>query len=280
MGTATEYTLRQIQTLLEKIDDLQQALSSIAGDQLRVDQVTAADPPFADITISHLRDNICGLAPEETNLWGVWDRLNYIKIAIEKLDDLQQALHSIAGDELDVIVESSALPTGAATAAKQDSILAELQEKLETADLNLDGDGDVQVDVKTLPKVIAAVLMFYLSHQTAEAYIHSLCVYNGKLYAGSYPGGKVFVFDGSTWSESYDSTETYIYSLCVYNGKLYASSGTGGKVFVFDGSTWSESYDSTETHIWSLCVYNGKLYAGSEPSGNIYEGRVELWTTN
>ena len=145
MSTATEYTLRKLQEALEKIDDLQQALSSIAGDQLRVDQVTAADPPFANITLSNLRDRICGLAPEEGNLWGVWDRLNYIKIAIEKLDDLQQALHSIAGDELDVIVESSALPTGAATAAKQDSILTELESKLETADLNRDASGNIGV---------------------------------------------------------------------------------------------------------------------------------------
>lgn len=54
---------------------------------------------------------------------------------------------------LQVDTLSSALPTGAATSAKQDSILTELQQKLGTADLNLDVDGDAQVDVKTMPTV-------------------------------------------------------------------------------------------------------------------------------
>jgi len=73
------------------------------------------------------------------------------------------------------------------------------------------------------------------------------------------------VFDGSTWSTSYDGAQECIYSPCVYNGKLYAGQGYGtgdGDVLVFDGSTWSTSYDGAQEGIYSLCVYNGKLYAG------------------
>jgi len=57
---------------------------------------------------------------------------------------------------------------------------------------------------------------------------------------------------------------------------LYAGSYPGGKVFVFDGTSWTESYDSAETYIPSLAVYNGKLYAGGGTNGNIYEARIEL----
>lgn len=48
-------------------------------------------------------------------------------------------------------VTTIALPDGAATATNQANILTELQQKLETADLNLDVAKDLQVDVKSMP---------------------------------------------------------------------------------------------------------------------------------
>ena len=33
-------------------------------------------------------------------------------------------------------------------------------------------------------------------------------------------------------------------------------------MYVFDGTTWSLSYDGSQEQILSLCVYDGKLYAG------------------
>ncbi|MDP2105850.1 MAG: hypothetical protein Q8J76_07635, partial [Desulfobulbaceae bacterium] len=106
--------------------------------------------------------------------------------------------------------------------------------------------------------------------------IWSLCVYNGKLYAGTADNGIIYVFDDETWSTSYDSPETDIWSLCVYNGKLYAGTYPNGIIYVFDGSTWSTSYDSPEAYIFSLCVYNGKLYAGTAENGIIYAGYSNL----
>ena len=119
-----------------------------------------------------------------------------------------------------------------------------------------------------------------VSYDSPEVYILSMCVYNGKLYAGSGNSGIVYVFDGTTWSTSYDSPEVYIFSMCVYNGKLYAGSYGSGIVYVFDGTTWSTSYDSPETSIYSMCVYNGKLYAGSYSSGIVYVFNGTTWSTN
>ncbi len=116
------------------------------------------------------------------------------------------------------------------------------------------------------------------SYDSAEPYIYSLAVYDGKLYAGGGGNGKVFVFDGTTWTEIYDSSTTAIYSLTVYNGKLYASFGGSGKIYVFDGTTWTESYDSTETDIYCLAVYNGNLYAGSGGGGKVFAYDGTTWT--
>jgi len=254
MSTATEYTLRKLQEALEKIDDLQQALSSIAGDQLRVDQVTAADPPFANITLSNLRDRICGLAPEEGNLWGVWDRLNYIKIAIEKLDDLQQALHSIAGDELDVIVESSALPTGAATEAKQDSILTELQEKVETADLNLDGSGNVGVVAPGGDRI------FNIEEVVVDQY--SQATGNGDTLVESavVPAGKIWVITNVAVFHS-DGADTRAVSVYVkHDGDLRLID----KVFflnawvpyLWSGHTYLDAGDSMAARAYGLATGN------------------------
>ena len=66
--------------------------------------------------------------------------------------------------------------------------------------------------------------------------------------------------------------ETHIRSLCVYNGKLYGGTEPNGKLYEWNGSNaWVEKAPKlgVETSIWSLCVYNGKLYGGTAP---IYEG--------
>lgn len=109
-----------------------------------------------------------------------------------------------------------------------------------------------------------------------------LCVYSGNLYAGTYPGGKVYEYNGSSWSESYDSAEYNIYALAVYNGNLYAGSGSGtgtdGKIYVYNGSSWSESYDTDEAYINLLAVYDGKLYAATANNGKLFEYNGSSWS--
>ncbi|MCK5582564.1 MAG: hypothetical protein KAI33_02180, partial [Elusimicrobiales bacterium] len=110
---------------------------------------------------------------------------------------------------------------------------------------------------------------------------------NGKLYAGvsSNSKGYILVFDGTSWTESYDGEIRYLHSLVVYNGKLYAAqAGTtagDGDIYVCEPGAdgvcsetgeWSKSYDGALRYIVSLGVYNGQLYAGqggSEGEGDI-----------
>ncbi|MFC1570038.1 hypothetical protein ACFL4L_07365 [bacterium] len=104
-----------------------------------------------------------------------------------------------------------------------------------------------------------------------ETYIFSLAVYEGKLYAGTHPGGHIYGFDGAVWSLAFDTeTETHVWSLAVYEGKLYAGTEPGGRIYVYDGTEWDVVFDSPEWHINSLAVYNGKLYAGTADHGRIY----------
>jgi hypothetical protein len=86
------------------------------------------------------------------------------------------------------------------------------------------------------------------------------------------------VYDGNTWSLSFDSQEWGIYSLAVYNGKLYAGSRPEGKVYVYDGTSWELAFDSQDWGIYSLAVYNGKLYAGTYDKGKIYVYDGNSWS--
>ena len=72
--------------------------------------------------------------------------------------------------------------------------------------------------------------------------------------------------------------ETQILSLCVYNGKLYGGTRPNGKLYEWNGTNaWIEKAPTLgETYINSLCVYNGKLYGGTYPSGKLYEWNAIL----
>jgi len=111
--------------------------------------------------------------------------------------------------------------------------------------------------------------------ETSSAAIFSLCVFNGYIYAGTYPGGKIFRSqDGTTWTEVEETSETHTYSLCVFNGYIYAGTYPGGKIFRSqDGITWAEVEETSETNILSLCVFNGYIYAGTYPGGKIFRSQ-------
>ncbi|OGS28262.1 MAG: hypothetical protein A2297_10215 [Elusimicrobia bacterium RIFOXYB2_FULL_48_7] len=114
----------------------------------------------------------------------------------------------------------------------------------------------------------------------------SLCVYEGKIYAGlgndSSFSSKIIYNDGG-WYDSTTLDTNKIYSMAVYNGKLYActsvGNSTGGKVYVYDGSSWSLSTDVGQSiDLTSLVVYNNKLYcAGTNNTIYIYDDNV--WNT-
>jgi hypothetical protein len=114
--------------------------------------------------------------------------------------------------------------------------------------------------------------------------IHSLGVYQGKLYAGSWPKGKVAVLRDGKWVDLGrlgDATE--VIALTVYNGSFYAGSIPRAEVFRFDpGNKWTSTgrlFDPPDfepapvgagtkdvqdwTRASSLAVYQGKLFAST-----------------
>ena len=76
-----------------------------------------------------------------------------------------------------------------------------------------------------------------------------------------------------------DKMETTVYSLCIFNGKLYGGTAPNGKLYEWNGiNAWVEKAPKlgAETDIWSLCVYNGKLYGSTSPNGKLYEWNATL----
>lgn len=122
---------------------------------------------------------------------------------------------------------------------------------------------------------------------------HSLHAYQGKLCSGTWPEGKVAVYEGGeTWSDigrvGEDGTE--VCALVVYNGKLYGGSIPRAEVCRYDGGTkWTSlsrfylpegwtpappprtASDPRTSHedlcewsrVTSLTVHDGKLFAGT-----------------
>jgi cysteine-rich repeat protein len=121
-------------------------------------------------------------------------------------------------------------------------------------------------------------LNFNTDNPASNLHVHSLAVFNGKLYAGTnyYSGGnfgRVWVYDGTTWSVSqdYSSDVQHYFSLAPYNGKLYAGTSPSGLVYEYDGTIWAQSFDAKDSSVSALGVYNGKLYAGTAPNGKIFQ---------
>jgi outer membrane protein assembly factor BamB len=140
-----------------------------------------------------------------------------------------------------------------------------------------------QNELSTMMKIVQAgsvELEMCVSYDSeTETYIFSLAVYGGKLYAGTAPGGNIYVLDGTAWSLAFNTeTETHVWSLAVYDNKLYAGTEPGGLVYVYDGTSWSLAFDSPEYHINSLAVYDGKLYAGTWNRGKIYVYDGNSWS--
>jgi len=123
--------------------------------------------------------------------------------------------------------------------------------------------------------------------QTWFLQTHSLELYQGKLHAGTWPEGKVSVYEGGeNWRlvgrVGVDGTE--VNALAVYNGKLYGGSIPRAEVCRYDGTPeWTslKRFYSPEgwqpalpghasrkqynlwTRVTSLTVFDGKLFAST-----------------
>ncbi|MBI3233207.1 MAG: T9SS type A sorting domain-containing protein [Bacteroidetes bacterium] len=112
-----------------------------------------------------------------------------------------------------------------------------------------------------------------------ECMVHSLCVYNGNLYAGGMfeHGGamnmrNVGMWNGSEWSSIGDiggamMGENVVSAMCVYNNKLFiggnfgtCGSRTANNLGVWDGLSWSTIGTGMNGEVNSMTIYNDGLY--------------------
>jgi hypothetical protein len=115
--------------------------------------------------------------------------------------------------------------------------------------------------------------------------VHCLAVHDGKLY-GAYPDGKVFAFDGESWTDLGNPYGTLkdcnqLHTMGVYQGELYVGTWPFGKVAVWRDGKWVDvGHMGDSTEIVGLVVYNGTLYGGSIPRAEVfrYDGPNQ-WTS-
>lgn len=104
--------------------------------------------------------------------------------------------------------------------------------------------------------------------------VQPLVAYNGFLYGGSYDGGHFVRFDGSAWTDLGQVPDTtQVYSFAVYEGRLYACTWPTGSVFRYDprANQWTHAGRlGEEKEVMGVSVYNGKLYAGTLPLAHVY----------
>ena len=101
-----------------------------------------------------------------------------------------------------------------------------------------------------------------------EGYIHSLCVFNNKLYGGTYPNAMLYEWNGTdAWVQKAPKlgtgTSVAITGLVELNGQLYGA-GYQGNLLRWNGSdAWVQVapklyYGGFQTN---LVVFNGEIYA-------------------
>ncbi|MFC1522863.1 hypothetical protein ACFL6Y_10690, partial [Elusimicrobiota bacterium] len=127
--------------------------------------------------------------------------------------------------------------------------------------------------------------------------VYNFTAFQGELYAalGGNCTGRIYKFNGETWSQASGNLASYVRSLAVYDGTFYAAASNGGaeplRLFACESdcgnsANWTEVINiPLDYGVWSnMEVYNGKLYAGGyHPGVNdaeiyVYDGFT--WSTS
>jgi hypothetical protein len=109
--------------------------------------------------------------------------------------------------------------------------------------------------------------------------VEALGVYDGFLYATSYDGGRVFRFDGASWTDcgqlGGQDENSQTYSFAVYQGRLYVGTWRSGKVYRFEEpGRWTDvGRLGEELEVMGMLVHNGRLTAGTLPLAEVYQFR-------
>lgn len=203
-----------------------------ASKQLEVEVKTLADPSNLDIAISALRDAIVGTGAEIGNLG--------------ELETLLTEIQARLGDETS--------PASGTVNKQLADILTELEAKLETDDLNLDGTKDIQVDVKTLP---GSGLQLRRGDHVSASYdavpgdtdVHDLINVSGAgvlewaNLASDHSLSRIYItLDGAPTYAMYTITPTDV----AYHSPLYYVSGIG------EGSLFKLNVYDTDTDEYSI----------------------------
>ncbi len=111
------------------------------------------------------------------------------------------------------------------------------------------------------------------TRETGTRRVVPLTVHDGHIYAGSYDGGRVYRFDGRSWTDCGqlgDNTQTY--SFAQYHGRLFVGTWPSGRVYRFDGvDKWTDTGRlGDELEVMGMAVHNGRLIAGTLPLGEVY----------
>ncbi|MET0283340.1 MAG: hypothetical protein ABW352_02680, partial [Polyangiales bacterium] len=88
---------------------------------------------------------------------------------------------------------------------------------------------------------------------------------DGKLYAGTLPGGHVYEIDAAGKLRDLPTASDHVWALAYENKRLYAATGPDGKLFSIDpGSARHELiYDDAAEHLLSVAAVKGQLYVGT-----------------
>lgn len=124
----------------------------------------------------------------------------------------------------------------------------------------------------------------YQTGEMGSRRVVSLTVHDGFLYATSYDGGRVYRFDGKTWTDCGqigDNTQTYAFMS--YEGALHVSTWRSGRVFRFDDvGRWTDiGRLGEELEVMGMMVHNGRFIAGTLPLAQVHtydgDGKWSFW---
>ncbi len=121
----------------------------------------------------------------------------------------------------------------------------------------------------------------FTSGMMGECMVHSLCVYNGNLYAGGMfeHGGamnmsNIGMWNGSSWNTIGNiggamMGDNAVSAMCVYYNRLFVGgnfsscgSRQASNLGVWDGSSWSNIGTGMNGEVNTITVYNNELYIG------------------
>ncbi len=110
-----------------------------------------------------------------------------------------------------------------------------------------------------------------------EGTVYAIAVYNGKLFAGLSPAGKIYSInlDNGKYTEYFDTKSQYIWDIKVKDNSLFIITGMPGQLIKVDSNKISTILSRDfDKHYLSMVFGQQSAYVGTYPSGSIIEVRA------